>query len=171
MGTSAGGFGTLLNTARVSAAFGVRTDVVDDSGPPLEVGPLAKNSASAALWGFTPPPGCTSCDSVSGLYAFNRTLPKSRYALLSFAYDNVIAKGLFAGQSSDPLQDFHTALTDFTGKMASDPGARSFIVENTSSTPRHVVLSQPKLAAEAALWLNGMATDDPGWSSQTVPDM
>ena len=56
VGQSAGGFGTLFNQSFVASAFGVTTDVIDDSGPGIG------SSGYPPSWKVRLPPGCEDCD-------------------------------------------------------------------------------------------------------------
>src|SRR5207253_2454278 len=59
-GISAGGYGAYLNVDRVRSAFGVRVDVIDDSGPPFDAPPDVASVADGggpkyAPWGVIYP--------------------------------------------------------------------------------------------------------------------
>lgn len=163
VGTSAGGVGTTASYFKVRDTFQVRTDVINDSGTPL---PIVNSRADQTLWGTPPQPGCESCTTaeqyVQGIRA---AYPDARYALLSYAYDNVVAKsyGVTLNQFN---ADLNQTLTDFLP----DPGFASFTVANPKSAPQHVVMShfgKATLMSEMTAWLSAMVNDQP-WSSQTV---
>ena len=70
-GASAGGFGAALNFSMVQDSFpGVRVDVLDDSGPPMDDKYMftCMQKKWRALWGFegSLPPDCTECRQADG---------------------------------------------------------------------------------------------------------
>ena len=161
IGTSAGGFGTMLSFDRVAAAFpGVRIDIVDDSGPAIVGKGATDNTFIFTTWGYAPPPSCSACTKLSDVLAADRAAqPASRYAFLSFAQDTVIAPDF-----GYTLDEYPAVIDAFTATFASDPGAASFIVTNEQS---HVVESDPTLAPQFLPWLGAMVSDSPSWASAT----
>jgi len=98
-GSSAGGFGAVLNWRQTAEAFpGVRVDMIDDSGTvmPEDVLPLPNNVelAQRAAWNLaaTLPPGCAQCaSSFDGIFSFYAAeYPGSRGALLAYEQDSVL---------------------------------------------------------------------------------
>jgi hypothetical protein len=163
LGTSAGGFGTLVNFDRVATAFGVPVDILDDSGPPISAerdgGPVS-TFAPLAIWGYAAPTGCTDCTSFPGIYAYDRgTQPQSRFGLLSFAEDTTIAPDF-----GYTLPEFASVIQDFTTSITDDHNAATFVVTNDQA---HVVESDPTLAPQFLPWITQMVNGDAAWASAT----
>ncbi|MFO0642091.1 MAG: pectin acetylesterase-family hydrolase [Polyangiaceae bacterium] len=139
VGTSAGGAGAKYNYARVKASFGKRVDSIVDSAPGIDTASdIAKAREKATLYGATVP-GCPTCQVEADVHSYNRSLdPKSRYAFLSFRYDNVTKNDL-------TLAEFSTALQDYVKRLDEDPEAGALVVDNPISSPLHVVLTRPAL--------------------------
>lgn len=162
-GTSAGGAGTILNYFKVQETFNVRTDVINDSGTPLG---LERDLNSQSIWGVKPISGCESCSTSEQIVDLIRsTHPETRYAFLSFEYDNVLAKGYEIS-----LPEFNAELNNMLTHFASDANFVSFTVNNTSSNAQHVVMSHYQLKSvqqQMLAWLSQMVNDEP-WTSQNV---
>jgi hypothetical protein len=172
-GTSAGAVGTTFSYRQVRTAFGVRTDIINDSGPAIvpATEPGAEEAAAAALWGVTPASDCGDCTSLLGFHHYNRALdPDSKYALLSHAYDPVIAANNYGEPTDNPhyLDDFHAALLAFVAGLG--PNAHALIIANTPATAHHVVMDRPHATATAGAWLKLLADDSPSWDDLTQPD-
>jgi hypothetical protein len=170
-GSSAGGVATTFNFPRVRAAFGVRTDVINDSGEPITPGePFATDdTAEANLWGIAPPAGCTTCTTALGYYQFNRGLDAdSKFAILSHDYDPVIGASNFGTEAQNPdyLVDFHAALDTFIAGL--DTSAHALTIANTPDTAVHVVMNKG-YSAPVGAWLRLMVNDDPSWANTSVP--
>lgn len=161
-GASAGGYGAMVNWYRFRDAFpAARVDVLDDSGPPVDIEQGRWDSMMAA-WGVTPPPGCPLClDGVSEVIAFyQRTVTDDdRFALLQSTNDDTIRgyTGLSAAEletgvlavaaSFAPSSNFHTYVVD---------GAFHVLLSNPGRTSGGVVLSD---------WVDDFASDDPAWAN------
>jgi hypothetical protein len=159
-GTSAGGFGTMLEFDRVAHAFGVRVDIIDDSGPPITAKGATDNLSLFDVWGYVAPTGCAGCNSLRDVYAFDRAeQPGSRYAFLSFAEDTVIAP-----RFDYTVAEYPAIIDAFSSSIANDPNAATFIVTNEAS---HVVESDPTLAPQYLPWITQMVTDDAAWKDET----
>ena len=159
-GTSAGGYGTILNFDRVARAFGVRVDIIDDSGPPIPPNGGTNNANSFSTWGVIPPAGCVGCDSFRAVFDFDRqSQPSSQYAFLSFAEDSVISVDFGYTPTTFP-----PVLDSFSTSLAGDPNAATYIVTNKQS---HVVESDPTLIPDFMPWIQQMVANDGGWSDQT----
>jgi len=96
-GTSAGGYGTFLTFDQVQKAFGVRVDILDDSGPPLIVDGGTGNPGLFAIWGFVAPSGCSPCAKMRDVLNYDLGVqatwsPSGRYGFLTFTEDTVISK-------------------------------------------------------------------------------
>jgi hypothetical protein len=100
-GSSAGGFGALLNFSMVQDAFGnVPVSVLDDSGPPFEDAgmPVCMQKRWREAWGFEAslPSDCAECRRADGggllRYAdfAIRKHPKAKLAIISSMQDEVI---------------------------------------------------------------------------------
>lgn len=170
-GSSAGGFATTFNYPRVRAAFGVRTDVINDSGEPITpAAPFAAiESDEARLWAITPPADCTTCTTSLGYDQYNRGLdPSSKLAILSHAYDPVIGADSFGtpAQNANYLTDFHAALEAFIAGL--DANAHALTIANTPDTATHVVMNKG-YSAPVGAWLRLMVEDDPTWADLSVP--
>jgi hypothetical protein len=155
VGQSAGGFGTLFNQAFVARAFGVRTDVIDDSGPGIGA------SGYPDSWNVRLPPGCSECaGGLQPLFLYGRnTFPGTRFGFLSYEVDAVLPG--FYGASE---QDVVTWLGQYEQSFATLANTRSFVAPGTG----HVVMSSTIDAGTKAAvftWLQQMATDDPAWAS------
>jgi hypothetical protein len=166
VGTSAGGAGVKYNYSRVRAAFGKRVDSIVDSAPGIDTpADIANAREKAAIYGAVVP-GCPTCQVASDVHAYNRSLdPKSRFAFISFRYDDVTKNDLTLGQ-------FSAALQDYVKDLDEDPEAGALIVDNAISSPLHVVLTRPALTgvrAEVHAFLKEVA-DGPSFPpSKLVP--
>ncbi len=159
-GTSAGGFGTVLDFDRVSRAFGVRTDIIDDSGPPITAKGASDNLTIFDTWGYVAPAGCSGCSSLPAVYSFDRAAqPSSRYAFLSFAQDDVIAP-----RFGYTVAEYPAVVDAFSSSIANDPNAATYIVTNETD---HVVESQSALLPQYLPWITQMVNDDPAWKDGT----
>jgi len=159
MGTSAGGFGAFLDFDRISRAFpGVRVDIIDDSGPPIPPKGGSNNATAFAAWGLVPPAGCTGCNSLESIFAFDRkSQPASSFGFLSFTQDTTISR--FFGYT---VAEFPAVIDSFSSSLAGDPHAATYLVTNESS---HVVESDPTLAPQYFPWLTQMVNDDSAWKN------
>lgn len=166
VGTSAGGAGVKYNYARVKAAFGKRVDSIVDSAPGIDTpADIANAREKAAIYGAVVP-GCPTCQVASDVHAYNRSLdPKSRFAFISFRYDDTTKNDLTLGQ-------FSAALQDYVKELDQDPEAGALIVDNAITSPLHVVLTRPALTsvrAEVNTFLKEVA-DGPSFPpSKLVP--
>lgn len=156
VGTSAGGVGTTAVYYKVRDAFNVRTDVINDSGTPLAI---SSHMDSQVIWGSQPIPHCETCtDSLQIVESIRQQNPDSRYALLSFDYDKIVANGY-----EIDLNTFNIALNHTLTELSSDPNFSSFTVNNPKSVPQHVVMghyTKKELMAAMTGWLNQMVSDD-----------
>jgi hypothetical protein len=157
LGASAGGFATVLNQDFAARAFGgIRVDVIDDSGPPIDFG----FSDLPTPWGVRLPAGCTGCDSTHKVFLFDRaTYPMSRYALLTYQTDTTLPNFYMESQ-----QKFAMQIASFITSLGPDKNAKAF--EALSSG--HVVLAEGDATAVPYIlpWFTKMATDDPTWANE-----
>lgn len=161
IGTSAGGFGTMLSFDRVAAAFPhAQVDIIDDSGPAIVGSGATSNDAIFTDWDYVAPAGCSPCTKLSDVLAADRAAqPASHYAFLSFAQDTVISADF-----GYTLDEYPAVIDAFTATFASDAKAASFIVTNEQS---HVVESDPTLAAQYLPWLQAMVAGSASWTNTT----
>lgn len=162
IGSSAGGFATVLDYDQVTRAFsGVRVDIIDDSGPSIVSKGQTDNAGLFKLWGVSPPVACPSCKSHADVLAANRkSQPGSKFALMSFADDPVISKdfGYTVAEYPAVLQKFEAE------HLAGDANAATFIVTNKQ---QHVVQTDLASAPAYLPWLTLMVNDDPAWASKS----
>jgi hypothetical protein len=163
LGTSAGGFGTYLNFDKVVRTFGVRVDIIDDSGPPLVAKGATDNAAVMSTWGYVSPTGCSPCTSLLGVMKSARAeQPKSRLGFLSFSVDTIIGPdfGYTAAEYPTLIESL------FPANFGSDPNVQTYIVTSQSG---HVVEGLPTLEAHYFPWMTAMLNDSPSWTSTTYP--
>ena len=163
LGTSAGGFGTYLNFDKVVRAFGVRVDIIDDSGPPLVAKGATDNAAVMSTWGYVSPAGCSPCTSLLDVMKSARAeQPKSRLGFLSFSVDTTIGPdfGYTAAEYPTLIESL------FPTSFGSDPNVQTYIVK---SQPGHVVEGVPILEPHYFPWMTAMLNDSPSWTSATYP--
>lgn len=161
-GTSAGGFGTFLNFDRVAKAFGVRVDVIDDSGPPIP--PAVAKSIDASPWKLGKPAACPNCQSLRDIYDADRAAqPSSRFGLLTFDRDSTIAPDF--GYTVD---QYPGVIATFTSSIATDKNAAVFEVDLPDSGADHVVESKLTYATSYLPWMTKLLNDDPTWTGETI---
>lgn len=167
MGASAGGFGAGLNWDRVASAWpGVRVDMIDDSGPPLQP-PADRWDTMRNAWNVQFPAGCPRCaqrlDAILDFYT-TRFPPPARMAILSYIEDTTIST--YFGQAPD---QYGVALEAFAQSvLAPRPNARYYFVAdqghvlagnfNTRATPTSPTVGE---------WLGQLDSDSPAWANVT----
>ncbi|MHB8419476.1 MAG: pectin acetylesterase-family hydrolase [Myxococcales bacterium] len=164
-GTSAGGFGTFLSFDRVARAFGVRVDLLDDSGPPLAAKGKTGNQGLFTVWGSELPAGCSPCASFADVLDYDLSVqqgwsPPGRYGFLTFAEDTTIAPDF-----GYTLAEYPSVMASFSASLAPDRSAATLIVDGVAS---HVVESDAALEPVVLSWIGQMVGDDPAWSDQVV---
>jgi hypothetical protein len=168
LGTSAGGFGTYLNFPRIAAAFGVGTDIIDDSGPPL----VAKGSTSDDnlgifhIWGTVAglPSGCSTCKSLRDVLDYDLGVqegfsPPGEFAFLSFDQDTVISKDF-----GYALSEYPALMQTFSASLPDDGHVATLLVSND---PSHVVESDPSLTTVYLPWMRQMVTRSSAWADES----
>ncbi|HEY2903588.1 MAG TPA: pectin acetylesterase-family hydrolase [Polyangia bacterium] len=167
-GSSAGGFGALMNYEPIRAHFpGAKMIMIDDSGPPLAGTsiPASERMAWYAEWhvGDLIDPQCADCkDDVSNLpAAVAAKYPNDRMALLSSLQDQTIRTYFML--TADGMQ---TALQSLkTDKLDALPNFHTFFVSGET----HTMLGNPSgfVAGGTALlpWLGQMSSADAAWTS------
>lgn len=169
-GSSAGGFGAVLNWWQAAEAFpGVRTDMIDDSGAVmpndvLSASALTEQQTQRTVWNLAAaiPPGCSGCATAfDPIYAFDSaTFPGSRGALLSYTQDSVLPT--FYGISTS---SFTTGLFETEAQNTFSTGNLRYFDEAGSG---HVLWFSPALTSQTTSvlqFVTKMVEDDPGWSS------
>jgi hypothetical protein len=171
-GTSAGGFGAIMNHPRTQVAFGsTRVDLIDDAGPwlpnPYLPEELEQQLRSAWALEQTLPSGCTACESeLSGIFEFAATEnPSSRLALLSFSQDNVVksymsldAAGFTAGLVA--LHATFAGVSNLHYWQQAGTGHGLFDDTWTGKSQNGIKLGS---------WVSDMLNDVPTWSDVEAP--
>jgi hypothetical protein len=173
MGSSAGGYGALLNWWRVQAAFGtIPVHMIDDSGTPVppdvlmtsSAGPMGYQPEQETAWNIdsTLPPGCTGCttrlDALFGYYA--TAFPNQRGALLSYTADTVLPS--FYGISTS---EFTTGLNEIVSTdIAPTTNLKSFEYGGSG----HVLAFSPTLATNnvSVMQFVSAMVQNSGWVSE-----
>jgi hypothetical protein len=188
-GSSAGGFGALINFDRIANAFApTETDLIDDSGPPLSdtyLTPCLQQQFRDA-WNLAPaiPAGCTACTESNGggLGAAAGWLadqhPGSRLALISSIDDGTI-RGFFGygypdcatGGTVMPDAPFEAGIAELRDQtLATHPNFRMY----TKDSDLHVWLIReldtvsPDTSGAGehlAAWLTDMLDPKATWDS------
>jgi hypothetical protein len=169
-GSSAGGFGSLVNYETFRHYYSLPQGfLVDDSGPPLESngGPLIQ--AGVQNWGIADVldplcggAGVCEADLSKGLAALIRKYPADRFSLLSWSSDPTISGFYFITQAA-----FTTALLTMTSDVI-DPAtnARAFIAVGQT----HTMLGQPGTVSQNGMTLLTFLTQEvsgsAAWASQ-----
>jgi len=161
LGTSAGGFGTMLNLERVATAFPAGVDILDDSGPAILSNHGTSNTALLTAWGTPRPSGCPSpCDKFSDFLAYDLTLqagfsPTGRFGFLSFEEDTTIAPDF--GYS---IAQYPGVLATFVATLPGPPATATYLVANHQG---HVVESDLSLAPDYLVWMGEMVSRSAAW--------
>lgn len=161
VGTSAGGGGATYHYTRLRNRLGSQVNLVIDSAPGLDD---ADDIARWTVWGVQPV--CPTCTTVERTRVYNRTLDAtSRYAFLSFRYDETTANGR-------SLLVFDRELSALTGRIEAEPNSRTFIADNSNTgygpPTLHVVTNQGNpagLVQAYADFTRAMVTGT-GWTNQ-----
>jgi hypothetical protein len=162
-GTSAGGFGAILNAHRTQLAFGsVRVDTIDDAGPWL-YNPYLPETLEQKLrtaWGLaqTLPASCAGCaNELGAIYGFAASAhPGSRFALLTHSQDDVVKSYMGLDDAG-----FAAGLTELQQSFAPHDNLHYF--EHAGSG--HGLLGKSWGSSGAGAWLTDMLSDAPGWQS------
>jgi hypothetical protein len=167
-GSSAGGFGALMNYASIRARFpDASVLLIDDAGPPLEAGAIPDDQRAAwySAWhiGDLVDSQCPNCrDDPSTLTtAVAGKFPGDRMALLSSTQDAVISRYF---KLTGPA--FETDLNALkTDRLDPLPSFRTFFV--TGQTHTFLGHSNTTMTGGTTLeaWLGQMASGDAGWTS------
>jgi hypothetical protein len=161
-GVSAGGFGSYLNQDVATRAFGgVPLDVVDDSGPAVQIMVEGITVTTSEIpWGVQLPAGCTTCMSLVDVFNYDRkTYPMSKYAFLTYQTD-IVLPSFFMVSDAQFAMELQTFITSF----ASDPNAHAYV--DLAATGGHVVLADPTATQYVLPWLTQMVQDSPMWANE-----
>jgi hypothetical protein len=167
-GSSAGGFGALVNYDAFRVALPAADAVlVDDSGPPLVGGDISPALLAAwiAAWriDLAVAPICLEClVDMSKLFpTLARRYPQDRLALLSSTQDGVIRAffGYLDGSA------FEAAIGRLELVLEPIPGARYFVVPGTSHTMLPTPASFTSSGVELRSWLGQQLAGDGAWAS------
>lgn len=168
-GSSAGGYGAIINWEQTQNAFGsTRVDVIDDSGTFLPASVEAEGNGQVqtaiAAWKLTAttPPGCTTCASdPSTLYGYYaQKYPDHRAALLSYSQDSVLPT--YYGIS---VTQFTTGLDDVLTTQFQPNANLGAFVDDASG---HVLFLTPTLTSGGVTvqsWITSMVTDASTWAT------
>ena len=172
-GSSAGGFGALVNWGRTQQAFGsIPVHLIDDSGTLMPPDVLAMSSAAAAnmeaeqaAWNINAnlPPGCTGCGTrLDDIWAYYATaFPHQKASLLSYTADTVLPTfyGLTTAEFTMGLdEEIMTMFEPTTNlKYFTFTGAGHVLWFTPSLTTNGVTVQQ---------FLTLMVNDDPTWTSE-----
>jgi len=167
-GSSAGGYGALVNYDSFRRTYPAADAVlVDDSGPPLvgsDISP-ALRAVWVAAWRLDRAitPLCPEClADFSKLFpVLASRYPNDRLALLSSTQDLVIRS--FLGYLDGPT--FEAAVGRLEGVLEPIPGARYFVVPGTSHTMLPAPASYASAGVELRSWLGQQLAGDPAWTS------
>jgi hypothetical protein len=164
-GGSAGGFGAGFSWSLFQDFFpGIRVDILDDSGPP--VNPAASQWEEwKEAWNPEFPEGCPGCEeSVEALLDYFREelLNNGKMGLMSYKSDAIIST--FFGLLPFQFQEKLMALCDL---LDEEPNAQYFVVPGLLHTL--TIIGYENIEAEDGTplwwWVNQMIDDDPNWSS------
>ncbi|MEO8549114.1 MAG: pectin acetylesterase-family hydrolase [Kofleriaceae bacterium] len=172
-GSSAGGYGAVLNFDRVAQAFApTRVDLVSDSAP-LWNSPLFTNGYNTWNTRAILPVDCDHClgdNPYPRLYSYlSAKYPASRFAFLSHDQDLVISAGFL---ELPPYPFFYFSMKAFTlGGLGPLPNWRYFVAAGTAHTTVYDLSGtslEAHLRVTLDVWLGQMASDDPSWRSATT---
>lgn len=191
-GVSAGGFGAALNYDRIATAFGsgVKTTLIDDSGPPMEDPYVASclQKVFKDVWGYdkTLPADCAGCSADSWTKAYVQYLlgkyPERSIGLISSEGDATIRSFMSYGENNcanlngapgnyDPAV-YKQGLVDLRDNVATSgrfalfmiPGEEHVFLDNGFDA---VTTGTPPVKLED--WIAQALADDPTWTSVSTP--
>ena len=164
-GGSAGGFEAGFSWSLFQEAFpGIRVDVLDDSGPPLDPA-NGQWQAWKEAWNPEVPPDCPQCaNSVGALLDYFRAelLQNGKFGLLSYDRDGIIST--FFGLL--PFQ-FENRLMELCDLLDEEPDAQYFVEPGLLHTM--TIVGYDGIEADDGTplwwWITQMVNDDPDWKS------
>jgi hypothetical protein len=170
VGSSAGGYGALINWAQTQTAFGtVRVDMIDDSGTPIPNRLLPAHSdiwrQMLTHWNLpaTLPAGCSACltDGFEALITYYAAAqPGDKAAYLTYQADSVLPA--YYGLTN---AEFSQALAGDRLLINAAPAHQHYFAVYRSG---HILYFTPRVRAGAITlqnWLTAMANDDPAWQN------
>lgn len=182
-GSSAGGFGALVDYPAFRWYWpGVKSYLVDDSGPPL-IGsaiPASTHAAMYSSWNLGEAldyfcPGCRT-DLSKGMAEVAAHFPSDRIALVSHLQDQVIRKFFYDPATLSPMDAavFETQLR-LLGESVMDPATTNakYFFTNSPTPGTHPALDDPTAVTTPGAglvdWLAKMVSDDAAWVSAADP--
>lgn len=170
-GSSAGGFGAALNWWLVQQRFGngVRVDLIDDSGPPIQP-PESRWKPWVNTWKMNFPPSCPDCSKgVDKLLThYKNTLIKQgrKMAFLTYDRDSIIRT--FFDLNNLFGTKYQGRINDLFDEMDTIKGAHYYGLPGSSHTLMILGPENIKNKKQVALttWIEWMVKGDPAWTSQ-----
>lgn len=167
IGSSAGGFGTLLNYEQARKALSPgKLYVIDDCGPPFlkQDIPAPLYSTWRASWKLDATVGaqCSECvdDLSKGLTTYAKKYPQDRVAVIGFMQDGVLRR--YLGKTGPEMEAAMKRLAPVIDPLQS---TRYFFIPGEN----HVTFGNPGAytvkGVNLGLWLVQMVTDDSNWKS------
>jgi hypothetical protein len=144
-GTSAGGYGSIYNAARLHALLPPTTtlSVLHDSSAPLPPFPGAEAAAAAQVAAWQPPL-CAGCTTVAALFDDNlAALPDVRFGLIQSNADQTLRFFFSPDGQQLPPATWDTALDAWVAARADVPNLRVFITPGE----KHVYVYDGNFAA------------------------
>lgn len=175
-GSSAGGFGTLVNFARVADAF-PESEVLllDDSGPamaPKYLTPEFQKTTMQDAWAMDRnlPEACpdVAVGSVHEIYAcLSRQYPSSRMGLVATLRDNVILTFFKLGNPALDAAGLEEGTNDIADSLLTDlPNWRVFFLPGSGHTVLMDDLTKPVVSGVVlADWTRALLEDDASWAN------
>ncbi|CBQ71410.1 conserved hypothetical protein [Sporisorium reilianum SRZ2] len=159
-GSSAGAFGSILQYQNAQDVFGVRVDLLADSGEtPLSI--LVHPSQNIQTPNKSRCPNCNDANFDSYIVGLAQANTGSRFASMSWSNDTTIPVN--QGVSFD---DFSKELVRLFGEENSKTSnARNFMVQGSGHMLLYTTQYNAADGYTMATFLNKFRTDDPGWSS------
>jgi hypothetical protein len=163
-GSSAGGFGALVNFWRFKEAFAnAQVDLLNDCAPPFPQSKVATFGDWDEAWDLfgAVPAGCEACkDDVGSAFSYYATAyPTSKLALLAFDNDPTISRFY----NMEPTA-FAAELEALGKRFDAHPNAHYFFVADEAHTMLRK-LSVTSGGKTLGAWIGEMVTDAPGWAS------
>ncbi|TKY87599.1 hypothetical protein EX895_003613 [Sporisorium graminicola] len=159
-GSSAGAFASILQYQNTQDAFGVRVDLLADSGEtPLSL--LVHPSQNIQVPNKSRCPNCDDSNFDSYIVGLAQANTGSRFASMSWSNDTIIPVN--QGVSFD---DFSKELIRlFNQENKETTNARNFMVHGSDHMLLYTTQYNAADGYTQATFLNKFKTDDPGWSS------
>ena len=159
-GTSAGAFGSILQYNTAQDVFGVRVDVLADSGEtPKSI--LVHPSQNIQVPTKSRCPNCNNDNFDSYIVGLAQANPDSRFTSLSWSNDSIIP--INQGVSFDAFQAEIQRL--FADENQNTRNARNFLVKGSGHGLLYTTQYNAQDGTTMATFLNKFRTDDPYWAS------